>query len=199
MNEELYVLSQISTSRISWIIRDLISEYGIIVLFCIISFILGFLSCRTDSSETLEQFTFSPVAFDIPDKPLMLPEHRVTEEIRTTNPLDKNHTFWKTILAKVTAYTPDFRSCGRFADGRTSIGHNAWNMDGVAADPRAVPYGTLIYIPGVGYKEVDDTGSAMKKSWSRGIYHFDLRMAYNWNARRWGVKWLRVTLYRRTP
>ncbi len=191
------MLKQIATSRISWIIRDLFSEYGIIILFCIISFFLGFFSFQTSARDSLVHFDIHPVAFDIPVKPLMLPESDVTLIVKKTAPLNKNYTFWKTILAKVTAYTPDFRSCGRFADGRTSIGHNAWNMDGVAADPRAVPYGTLVFIPGIGYKEVDDTGTAMRKSWARGVYHFDLRMAYNWNARQWGVKWMRVKLFRR--
>ena len=52
------------------------------------------------------------------------------------------YVYWKTVRAKVTAYEPGRRSCGKYANGKTSIGQNAWIMDGVAADPRAIPYGT---------------------------------------------------------
>ncbi|GEM_PF-659416 len=111
-----------------------------------------------------------------------------------------NHTkyvYWKTIKAKITAYSPDALSCGTFANGKTSIGKNAWKRTGVAADPSAVPYGTMVSIPGVGLRTVDDTGSGMRKSWKRkGIYHFDLRMTYPYECRKWGIKWLKVDLYR---
>lgn len=58
---------------------------------------------------------------------------------------------------------------------------------GVAADPRALPFGSLVYIPrGLGYLDqsrptdrtfaVDDTGSILKRrTRSTGILHLDLR------------------------
>ena len=73
-------------------------------------------------------------------------------------------------------------------------------MDGVAADPGVIPYRTLVWVPGVGWREVDDTGSAMRKSWrSEGVVHIDVRMAYTYQARRWGVRRLPIRLYRRIP
>ncbi|MFH1022710.1 MAG: hypothetical protein V1809_04920 [Planctomycetota bacterium] len=109
----------------------------------------------------------------------------------------KVYRYWKTVKSKVTAYTPDARSCGASADGRTSTRKNAWKMNGVAAHPAAVPYGTVVEIPGVGLRVVDDTGAAMRKSWTaRGIFHFDLRMVYHHQARKWGTKDLEVKLYR---
>lgn len=108
------------------------------------------------------------------------------------------YVYWKTIRAKVTAYDPSRISCGKFADGKTSIGQSAWVLDGVAADPRAIPYGTYVVIPGVGTRHVDDTGSAMRRSWSRNRrFHLDLRVTYPYQARRWGVKYLDVELYRK--
>jgi len=108
------------------------------------------------------------------------------------------YVYWKTVRAKVTAYDPSRLSCGKFADGKTSIGQSAWVMDGVASDPKAIPYGTYVEIPGVGFKEVDDTGKAMRNSWKRHRnYHLDLRMTYPYQARRWGVKYLDVKLYRK--
>jgi len=106
--------------------------------------------------------------------------------------------YWKTVRAKVTAYEPSARCCGPYANGRTSIGQNAWVMDGVAADPIAIPYGTYCLVPGVGGKTVDDTGSAMRESWrSNGRYHIDVRVPYYSQAKRWGVKYLDVKLYKK--
>lgn len=104
---------------------------------------------------------------------------------------------WKVAKAKVTAYDPSEISCGKFADGLTSILHNAWRLDGCAVAPAAIPYGTLVYIPQVGARVADDTGAAMKKSWRHGIYHIDVRFTYPYQARQWGVKWLNVYLFRK--
>jgi 3D (Asp-Asp-Asp) domain-containing protein len=102
----------------------------------------------------------------------------------------------KTIQAKVTAYEPGRISCGRFADGKTSTGKNAWKMNGVATYPAAIPYGSIVYIEGAGFKIVDDTGAAMRNSWRRGIYHIDLRMSYVYQARKWGVQKKEVIIYK---
>ncbi|MHC4713964.1 MAG: hypothetical protein ACYTAN_11955 [Planctomycetota bacterium] len=117
---------------------------------------------------------------------------------KATSRVPAGYVYWKTVRAKVTAYDPSRRSCGRFADGKTSIGQNAWVMDGVASDPRVVPYGTYVVIPGAGGRTVDDTGSAMRRSWRRyRRVHLDLRMKYPYQAKRWGVKYLDIKLYRK--
>lgn len=105
--------------------------------------------------------------------------------------------YWKTVRAKVTAYEPSRISCGKFANGRTSTNTNAWRTTGVATDPRAIPYGTVVDIPGIGKRVVDDCGSAMRRSWNRGIYHIDVRKTYVWQCRQWGTKILMVKLYRK--
>ncbi len=118
-------------------------------------------------------------------------------EVVPPRPAPEGYVYWKTVTAKVTAYDPSYRCCGPFADGKTATGRNAWRTDGCAVDPRAIPYGTMVYIPGVGFRVADDTGIAMKRSWRRGVYHVDVRMTYHYQARRWGVKYLKVDLYRR--
>ncbi len=108
------------------------------------------------------------------------------------------YVYWKTVRAKVTSYEPGKTSCGKYADGRTSIGESAWVLDGVAADPRAIPYGTYCVVPGVGGKKVDDTGSAMRGAWAKNrSYHIDVRVSTVREARRWGVKYLDIKLYRK--
>jgi 3D (Asp-Asp-Asp) domain-containing protein len=193
------MFSQIATSRLFWIIRDSLAKYSVVGIFCIISFFLGFLSYqdRSPVHSEFERLALEKSNANLPDSPLFIPTVPEPAAPAVDYPLNSGYVYWKTVLAKVTAYTPDYRSCGRFADGRTSIGDNAWDMDGVAADPSLVPYGTLVQIPEVGFREVDDTGTAMKQSRKQGIFHFDLRMAYNWHARRWGVKWLKVKLFRK--
>ena len=108
------------------------------------------------------------------------------------------YVYWKTIQARVTAYEPSSRSCGKSADGITSLGDNAWRMDGCAVDPRAIPYRTMIEVPGLGMREADDTGAAMRRSWDRHRrFHIDIRFPYVNQARQWGVQTLDVRLYRK--
>lgn len=113
-------------------------------------------------------------------------------------PIPEGYEFWKTIWAKVTAYDPSKVSCGASADGLTSTLRNAWKMDGCAVDPLLIPYGTLLWIPGAGFKKADDTGAAMKKSWQlKRIYHIDIRVPYPYQAKQWGIKWLKIYLFKK--
>lgn len=98
----------------------------------------------------------------------------------------------KTVKMLVTAYCPCKICCGKHANGETSLGDNAYVLDGVAADPKAIPYRTDLWIPGVGVKEVDDTGGAMRQSWKKMIYHIDLRFKDHQSALNWGRRWLNV-------
>ncbi len=95
----------------------------------------------------------------------------------------------------VTAYCPCRRCCGRHANGRTAGKTNAWKMIGVATFWNAIPKWTIVDIPGIGKKVVDDNGSAMERSWKRGVYHIDVRMPYHYQARNYGVKYMDVKIY----
>ena len=120
------------------------------------------------------------------------------EEKATIPEQAEQFTYNKTIYAKVTAYTPGEESCGKFADGFTSTGTNAWVINGVAAAPKVIPYGSWVHIPEVGYREVDDTGGAMKTSWKKDkVFHVDLRFQSVKQAREWGVRWLPVHIYKK--
>jgi 3D (Asp-Asp-Asp) domain-containing protein len=72
--------------------------------------------------------------------------------------------------------------------GYTSTGIKA-DIGTIAADVRAVPYGTKIYIPGYGFGEVKDTGGRLKGN------HIDLFFHSHTDAIRWGVKRLRVAVW----
>jgi len=105
----------------------------------------------------------------------------------------------KTVKMLVTAYCPEKCCCGEYANGRTSKNDDAYICDGVAADPKAIPYRTKLKIPGVGIKEVDDTGGGMRQSWKKGVYHIDLRFKDHQKALNWGKRWLKVDILPKKP
>lgn len=86
-----------------------------------------------------------------------------------------------------TAYDPGPRSCGRYADGYTATGAKA--EKGVAAtDPRVIPMGTRLYIPGYGFAVAADRGSAI-----RGM-RIDLCFNTYWEAKQFGRRQVDVYL-----
>jgi len=118
------------------------------------------------------------------------------------------------VWAKVTAYTPwdEIDANSGYQDGYTAImvdtqSGNPNEMYGIAADPRAIPYGTRVYVPE--YWEslqnnknsiptriiVDDTGGAMRQSWDHGELHIDVRYRTKDAARKWGVKHMKIFIY----
>ena len=100
----------------------------------------------------------------------------------------------RTIWMRVTAYSPDARSCGKFADGKTATMHSVWTnaMRLVAADTRVLPYGSMISVPGYADGEIVpvlDCGGAIK-----GM-RLDVLMPTHAIARRWGVRDIPVTVW----
>jgi len=87
---------------------------------------------------------------------------------------------------KLTAYSPDARSCGKWADGKTATMTDA-NTKGVAVDPKMIPYGSVLIIDGEWYL-ADDTGGAMRQATKKGTIHIDIRMPTHEQAMQFGVK-----------
>lgn len=100
----------------------------------------------------------------------------------------------RTIWMTVTAYSPDHRSCGEFADGITASGKSIWTngMKLVAADKRLMPFGTLLSIPGYdggAIVPVLDRGGAIKGN------RLDVLYPTHSTARKWGVQRLPVVVW----
>lgn len=100
----------------------------------------------------------------------------------------------RVLLMRVTAYSPDHRSCGEFADGQTATLHSVWTngMRLVAADPKVLPYGTMLTVPGYADNEIVpvlDCGGAIKGA------RLDLLYPTHERARQWGVQDLRVVIW----
>ncbi len=115
-----------------------------------------------------------------------------TDAIRYVNgrPVRPVRTVWMT----VTAYSPDHRSCGKFADGITASGKSIWTngMKLVAADKRLFKFGSLMSVPG--YDEgrvvpVLDRGGAIKGA------RLDVLYPTHEIARKWGRQRLPVTIW----
>jgi 3D (Asp-Asp-Asp) domain-containing protein len=74
--------------------------------------------------------------------------------------------------------------------GITSSGRKA-RKGTIAADLTKYPYGTEMYIPGYGWGEVQDKGSAIKGN------HIDIFFEDHDEAIKWGRKKLKVTVKRK--
>lgn len=100
----------------------------------------------------------------------------------------------RTLGMKVTAYSPDARSCGKWADGVTASGYSVYTngMKLVAADTRLLPFGTIITVPGyAGGQPVQvlDRGGAIKGR------RLDVLYPTHEIARQWGVQQLDVDVW----
>lgn len=101
-------------------------------------------------------------------------------------------TFWVTEeVMTVTAYCPCEDCCNQYADGLTSTGTSAYTK-GVAVDPKFIKYGSGVFIPGYGEVVADDCGGAIKGG------RLDVRFKTHQEALNWGVKILKVKIYRET-
>lgn len=98
------------------------------------------------------------------------------------------------VAATVTAYCPCAKCCGKYADGVTSTGRDAYKTRGVAVDPKIIPYGSQITIPGAGTFVADDTGGAMRQATKRGEVHIDLRFDDHQKALVWGRQHLDIII-----
>jgi 3D (Asp-Asp-Asp) domain-containing protein len=102
----------------------------------------------------------------------------------------KKSTGWKhkwgcLLLPPVYAYGPNEGKKKQV--GITSDGTKA-KKGTIAADISRYPYGTKMYVPGYGWGEVHDTGSAIKGD------HIDLFFPDEKDAKKWGNKYLDVII-----
>lgn len=100
----------------------------------------------------------------------------------------------RTLNMTVTAYSPDHRSCGKWADGVTASNRSVWTngMRLVAADTRVLPFGSLITVPGYADDEIVpvlDRGGAIK-----GM-RLDVLYPTHEIALQWGVQKLPITVW----
>lgn len=123
-------------------------------------------------------------------------------EITETEPIETGIRYFngravrpvKTMWMTVTGYSPDERSCGKWADGITASNKSVWTnaMQLVAADTRILPFGSLLSIDGYAGDQivpVEDRGGAIK-----GM-RLDLLYPTHEEALQWGIKHMPVTVW----
>jgi resuscitation-promoting factor RpfB len=84
----------------------------------------------------------------------------------------------------VTAYSQGEKNVGFI----TKTG-NRVKRGTIAVDPRYIPYGSKIYVPGYGWGIADDCGGAIKRR------HIDVYLTSRHSASRWGRKILNIIVY----
>lgn len=162
---------------------------------------------RMDQANPALSVTSSPAPQAVPALDTAEPAEPVevvgVEEITEASPEWDLATRWfdgrpvrpaRVLLMRVTAYSPDHRSCGEFADGQTATLHSVWTngMRLAAADPTVLPYGTMLTVPGYADDEIVpvlDCGGAIKGA------RLDLLYATHERALQWGVQDLRVVIW----
>lgn len=100
----------------------------------------------------------------------------------------------QTVRMLTTAYSPDNRSCGIWADGITASGYSVWTngMKLVAADTKVLPFGSIVSIPGYnGGRPVPvlDRGGRIKGN------RLDLLYPTHERALQWGAQRLDVIVW----
>lgn len=83
----------------------------------------------------------------------------------------------KAISAKVTAYTPYDAGCTGITASGTKAGYGT-----IAVDPRVIPLGSKVYIPGYGTAVATDTGGAIKGNRVDVCYNSKSE-AFGWGVR----------------
>jgi 3D (Asp-Asp-Asp) domain-containing protein len=150
--------------------------------------------------------TLDEAAYEVPSNPIN--EEAIARAIELTaepaeiEPTDLS-TRWfdgrqvrpvRVVYMTVTGYSPDARSCGKYADNKTAIMYSVWTngMNLVAADPKVLPYKSLISVPGYAGSEivpVMDCGGAIKGN------RLDLLYPTHEMALQWGIRQLPVTIW----
>ncbi len=82
--------------------------------------------------------------------------------------------------------------CSSCGGSRTATGRSA-SSRGLAVDPRVIPLGSRVYVPGHGVLVADDTGGAIK---GRRI---DIRLASRGGCSRRGVRRVTIRVLNRSP
>jgi 3D (Asp-Asp-Asp) domain-containing protein len=177
---------------------------------------IGANSLLNNNSHTTTNTTTKTVEIkkEVPKKTATVEYHAAMENIKVVKQLSKQiadtipkappgFKYLNTATAKVTAYNPTgpgLMARGYPERGITSTGRDAINnLDGIAIDPKLIPYGSMVYIINPESRNVwklaDDTGHLIREDGDKGITHVDIRaQSYKW-AINYGKKDLIVHIF----
>jgi len=118
--------------------------------------------------------------------------------------LNDYHYGTNTKICRVTAYCPCEKCCNQFADGITASGHKIQPGDAFVAACKAIPFGTMLTIPGYNNGQpvkVEDRGGAIGEGKLDVFFDDDPETGLTGHQRalNWGVQYLEVTIERSKP
>ncbi|WP_110926162.1 3D domain-containing protein [Bacillus massiliglaciei] len=96
---------------------------------------------------------------------------------------------YKTMTVKTTAYTASCKGCSGITATGINLKKNP-NAKVISVDPKKIPLGTKVYVPGYGTAIAGDTGGAMHGN------KIDLFMSSKKKALNWGVKTVTIKVYK---
>ncbi|MBX5437051.1 MAG: LysM peptidoglycan-binding domain-containing protein [Alicyclobacillaceae bacterium] len=115
--------------------------------------------------------------------------HKVSVPRRTVTPHDRRvaSPVTRVLYCTVTAYTAGYESTGKNPGDPgydiTSTGIHPTQGVTVAVDPHVIPYGTRLYIPGLGFRVAEDTGGAIVGN-HIDVFYKDVGTAIHFGVRR---------------
>ncbi|WP_409291567.1 3D domain-containing protein [Peribacillus sp. SCS-37] len=96
---------------------------------------------------------------------------------------------YREISVTATAYTASCRGCSGITATGLNLKRNP-NAKAISVDPRIIPLGTKVYVPGYGYAVAADKGSAVKG------HKIDVFISSKSKALQWGRKTVKIKVYK---
>jgi 3D (Asp-Asp-Asp) domain-containing protein len=96
---------------------------------------------------------------------------------------------YKTMTVKATAYTASCKGCSGITATGINLKKNK-NAKVISVDPKVIPLGSKVYVPGYGYAVAGDVGGAMRGN------KIDLHMPTKQKALNWGVRTVTIKVYK---
>jgi 3D (Asp-Asp-Asp) domain-containing protein len=100
-----------------------------------------------------------------------------------------NTAAYKTITVKASAYTVNCKGCSGITATGLNLKKNP-SIKAIAVDPKVIPLGSKVYVEGYGYAIAADKGGRIKGN------RIDVFMPSKTKALQWGVKTVKVTVYK---
>jgi 3D (Asp-Asp-Asp) domain-containing protein len=94
----------------------------------------------------------------------------------------------RTLKVLTSAYDPGPGSCGKWAKGGVTCNGKRAGYGIIAVDPKMIPLGTKMYVPGYGHGIAADVGGAIKGN------RLDLGFNSRSGAMQWGKRWLTIQI-----
>lgn len=161
---------------------------AMVIIICTLAFTCGYLAVKLYQSERIT--VYQAGLLRVSDARIDNLVERVKELEKQTEAaqLEKAITRGtkRTMIMTVTGYCPCEICCGK-TDGITASGTKAKEGRTIAASPD-IPFGTNVFIPGIGWRVVEDRGSAITDG------HIDVYMDTHESALAFGRKTAEVII-----